>query len=329
MSQYLALYLSENRERGWGRGLTPRSYLAYTLRGRAKHYSAQRALARALEAAETAGGAICGWSTGREVAWYPPEALAGVPEPPTPSRDLPLTERARLASETLRGQRRGECGPIRVKTGLIVVGIDRDLAWLADAWQVPVLALELAWAAGCGIIDNLRTDERGRLHGVDEPALVLRPGTWHRPRRWQQGIVTSRAGRGEVRAWHGTLLTPADLALARSLTPADIARGGGVIGASSIEARRAILEMLLGDDGTTITNEAIIGALGARVIDVAPEHKATLLTTPPGLQLLLLRCHSTDRPYILRVPSIIRRARQALAWTFGLEERDYAPLMES
>ena len=38
---------------------------------------------------------------------------------------------------------------------------------------------------------------------------------------------------------------------------------------------------------------------------------------------------STDREYLLYVPDNIERCKQAIAWTFGLEEKEYAPLIES
>jgi hypothetical protein len=37
---------------------------------------------------------------------------------------------------------------------------------------------------------------------------------------------------------------------------------------------------------------------------------------------------STKR-YALRVPPTITRAREAVAWTFGMKEREYQPLKES
>jgi hypothetical protein len=35
------------------------------------------------------------------------------------------------------------------------------------------------------------------------------------------------------------------------------------------------------------------------------------------------------KDYFLRVPPLMERARQAVAWTFGLEERDYAPAIQT
>ncbi len=44
---------------------------------------------------------------------------------------------------------------------------------------------------------------------------------------------------------------------------------------------------------------------------------------------LLLKDASTPRRYLLRVPSNMERCRQAKAWTFGLKEEEYNPLLET
>ncbi len=44
---------------------------------------------------------------------------------------------------------------------------------------------------------------------------------------------------------------------------------------------------------------------------------------------LWLQDASTPRRYLLRVPPEMRRVRQAKAWTFGVSEEEYAPLIET
>lgn len=39
--------------------------------------------------------------------------------------------------------------------------------------------------------------------------------------------------------------------------------------------------------------------------------------------------HSTEREYLLYVPDNIQRCREGIAWTFGLTENEYAPIVES
>src|SRR5690606_37368762 len=37
----------------------------------------------------------------------------------------------------------------------------------------------------------------------------------------------------------------------------------------------------------------------------------------------------TRKPYLLRVPPTVRTVREAVAWTFGLQAHEYAPVLES
>lgn len=72
-SMYIADYLAENGRRGWGRGLTPGSYLTGTLRGAQKAYSGGylSALVRACEARVARGDAVLGPSRYGRDAYYP------------------------------------------------------------------------------------------------------------------------------------------------------------------------------------------------------------------------------------------------------------------
>jgi len=68
-SQYLSAYLSANKARGEGKGLTIGSFLAYVLRGEAKRYSGN--YVRALRNSCERVGAIEGRSKLGGVAFYP------------------------------------------------------------------------------------------------------------------------------------------------------------------------------------------------------------------------------------------------------------------
>jgi hypothetical protein len=72
-SQYLSDYLSGNKARGEGNGLTIGSYLSYVLRGKAKQYSGS--YVRALRNSCERVGAIEGRSKLGGVAFYPPDSL--------------------------------------------------------------------------------------------------------------------------------------------------------------------------------------------------------------------------------------------------------------
>ena len=68
-SQYTNEYLEGNRKRGYGKGITPATFLSYQLRGRARSWSGRYlgALVRSCYRA----GAESGLSTGGSKAWYP------------------------------------------------------------------------------------------------------------------------------------------------------------------------------------------------------------------------------------------------------------------
>ena len=73
-SQYLSSYLSENANRGIGKGLTVQSYLASRLQGKAKQYS--QGYVKALKRSCERTGAVQGPSFGGSVAYYPSTLLA-------------------------------------------------------------------------------------------------------------------------------------------------------------------------------------------------------------------------------------------------------------
>ncbi len=48
-----------------------------------------------------------------------------------------------------------------------------------------------------------------------------------------------------------------------------------------------------------------------------------------GVLFAYVKDSSTERKYLLRVPPNMVRIRQALAWTFNMNEKEYAPLIET
>jgi hypothetical protein len=47
------------------------------------------------------------------------------------------------------------------------------------------------------------------------------------------------------------------------------------------------------------------------------------------VRIVQVICPSTDREYMLRVPPNIQFCADAIAWTFGMDKKDYAPLVEA
>jgi hypothetical protein len=51
--------------------------------------------------------------------------------------------------------------------------------------------------------------------------------------------------------------------------------------------------------------------------------------TDDRLMVVEVVCPSTRRKYFLCVPPWFQTARQAVAWTFGLEEEQYQPVQQT
>ncbi len=91
------------------------------------------------------------------------------------------------------------------------------------------------------------------------------------------------------------------------------------------ETRRILIE--------TYGWEQFLRDSGARVIDRDGDNELlafrNVRIAGEPLVLLKVRCPSTATVYTLRVPPTIRRARAAVAWTFGMNEQDYRVVQES
>lgn len=72
--------------------------------------------------------------------------------------------------------------------------------------------------------------------------------------------------------------------------------------------------------------ERFFGELGAREIDSSGDDR--LLRIKDHVYVYV-KDSSTPRRYLLRVPPDATRLRAAVAWTFGLREDEYAPLVET
>jgi hypothetical protein len=136
---------------------------------------------------------------------------------------------------------------------------------------------------------SLHVDDRGRLHHATEPAIAYGDG-------WG------------VHAWHGTRI-PAKYY-------AQPVRAEQILKEENAEVRRALIERY-GQDRFFLD-------AGAAVLDCDRKHRAELISINlPGdperrMVALKLRCPSTSAVYIIRVPPHCTKAREALAWSYGL-----------
>lgn len=101
---------------------------------------------------------------------------------------------------------------------------------------------------------------------------------------------------------------------------------GDIFATPNAELRRRLMERygvdrVVADGGfTTLDTD------GPDSLVRAPETLALRGNVPV---YLFLKDSSTPRRYLLRVPPEMERVRQAKAWTFGVGEKEYAPLVET
>jgi hypothetical protein len=189
----------------------------------------------------------------------------------------------------------------------------------ALAWHGPVAPLQGLWkvagSAGwllpfeqvCWISErptHLRTDAKARLHCPDGPAL-----------RYPDGWCVFAWKGVRVPAWvieHPEQITSYDIAdafdpvlrncMIEIMTPERFVRSGGASRVTQDETG-VLWRRLWGVRGVTIGSWTAV-----EVVNATPE------------------ADGTRRHYWLRVPSRVRTAREAVAWTYGLSAEQYANL---
>lgn len=151
--------------------------------------------------------------------------------------------------------------------------------------------------------DRLSRDAEGRLHSADGMALRYRD---------QWGIY----------AWHGVRVNEALIMRPDTLTPHQILQE------RNAEVRRVMFarygeERFMRDSGVLPIHSDDCGDLYR--VDVPDDEPLVMVRVlnstaePDGAR----------KPYWLRVPPDMTQARAAVAWTFGLTARQYAPVAES
>jgi hypothetical protein len=146
----------------------------------------------------------------------------------------------------------------------------------------------------------LQYDERGRLHNANGPCLQYRDG-------WV------------FYAWHGVHVREKLI-----MHPEHVTRQEWMLEPNA-EVRRVIQERL--------GMERFIELMGGRCIERGK--RGNLIEIDLGddpervAHYVQVQDSSTQRHYYLRVPPSITRADEAIAWTFGLNVRDYQPGQET
>ncbi|MCI0657210.1 MAG: hypothetical protein L0170_09090 [Acidobacteria bacterium] len=145
--------------------------------------------------------------------------------------------------------------------------------------------------------------EEGRLHRRDGPAIVWPEGSggWY---------------------WKGVRVPRHVVEDPSSITSREI------LDETNVEVRRVMLERL--------GMRRFLEACNVRGLDADSFGTLYRVELPQGEPLVIVRVmNSTPEPdgsskeYFLRVPPGTGTAREAVAWTFGLDEQEYAPQVET
>ena len=162
--------------------------------------------------------------------------------------------------------------------------------------------------------DTLHRDPRGRLHSADGAALRYRDG-------W--GIY----------AWHGLRVAESLILRPDLLTPTQIRDE------ANAEIRRVMLvrygaDRFVRDIGAVPVHADETGSLyRVDLPDDEPLVLVSLVNSTPELDhadgLIQGPDGSWRKQYWLRVPADMQTARQAVAWTFGMTEKQYRPQVET
>jgi hypothetical protein len=150
---------------------------------------------------------------------------------------------------------------------------------------------------------ELRRDDRGRLHSASAAAV-----------KYPDGFA--------VYAWHGVRVAGAVILHPETITVAEIQ------GEANAEVRRVLLERY-GLDRYLYDS----GALPIHADETGTLYRCELDGDEPLVMVSVK--NSTPEPdvsakqYHLRVPPTITTAREAVAWSFNMAAKDYAPQVES
>jgi len=91
-----------------------------------------------------------------------------------------------------------------------------------------------------------------------------------------------------------------------------------VLNAKNAEVRRYLMKRVGYENIRKLPNVSILATDGtSELLKINDE------------QYVKVKDSSTDREYLLYVPAYIKNCKQGIAWTFGLQEREYNPTVET
>ena len=177
-----------------------------------------------------------------------------------------------------------------------------------------------------GKICNEETYDRDILHGLRKEYCL--DGTLRLQERYERGLLhririlydeQGRISRKEMYV-RGRRADPEFLEIinSRELEAADILKIG------NSELRRACLEEL--------GYERFLAELKHEIIDRKEDYELVKINwhkREEQIHLVKVKCPSTGAFYTLRVPPAMKTIKEAIAWTFGMEDKEYLPEQET
>jgi hypothetical protein len=150
----------------------------------------------------------------------------------------------------------------------------------------------------------MHLDHRGRLHAQLEPAL-----------RFADGY--------ELHSWHGVTCDKDLIEHPERLTPSDIENE------SNSEIKRVMMEMFGFERYLTSSFGSLIHQDECGILYSRPLGGRDEPLTMVRVKNSTPEPDGTYKEYFLRVPPTIKTAREAVAWTFEMDENEYKPKFES
>lgn len=183
-----------------------------------------------------------------------------------------------------------------------LVRVDVEHGWspVSDPWVFGLLTHRTIYLlAG----PEVHADHQGRFHHASGPAI-----------HWPDGT--------SLWLWHGVEVPRRIIEDPGSITAAE------VLADPNAERRRVLLErmgvgrFLQAAGASEIHRDRDAGGLRRLVAMRLPGESEPLVA-------VLVRCPSTGHEYALRVPPDCRTCHEAVAWTWGISESEYAPRQET
>jgi hypothetical protein len=152
---------------------------------------------------------------------------------------------------------------------------------------------------------DFHLDESNRLHSPNSPAIDFN-------------------GHYTVYAWHGTVVDEKVIMHPNDITPEEIINEQNATIAQIKLERLTIPNLITKAHPIIIDRDCDTTGNVRRLLSIS-------LKGPfrdPNIMCVQVICPSTNKTYLLRVPPNMCTCAEAVAWTFGVDKKDYAPIIE-